>query len=104
MSPVSRCGEFPLLIVLATLRSASGLDAVEHVAIDDCRVLALVHLAAIGDLTDIHPVFQHVRERTNGVALGGLALAVAELAGFRFHAFTVEGSGELADGADLDVE
>ena len=46
-----------------------GLDAIEHLPIDDGRVLAFVHLAAIGDLADIEPVLQHVGERADCVSL-----------------------------------
>ena len=100
MSPVRRCGELPRFSVRATLRSASmRLDAIEDVAIDDGRVLALVHLAAIGDLTDIEPVLQHVGERARRVALCRLALPIGELAGLRSDALLVEGSGKRADRA-----
>jgi len=51
--------------------SLVSLNAIEHLAMDGCRVLAFMHLAAIGDLADIHAVLEHVRERTDGVALRG---------------------------------
>src|SRR5947209_7954035 len=104
MSPVRRCGEFPLSSLRATLRSESIACSVEDLAIDDCRMLAFVHLAAIGDLADIEPVLQHVRERTDRVALRSLALAVRELAGLGFNSSAFERSCEPADRAELDVQ
>jgi hypothetical protein len=66
-------------------------------------VLAFVQLAAIGDLTHIEPVLQHVRERTNRVALRRLALAICELARLGFDALAVERSCERANRSQLDV-
>lgn len=66
-------------------------------------MLALVDLAAIGDLADIKAIFKHMRERTHHEAIGGDNFAARELPGSWSDAFPVERRRQFANRSKAQV-
>src|SRR3984893_2531841 len=71
------------------------LHGQEQLLVDDRRVLSFMHLAPVGDLTDVETVLQHMRERPHHEA--------AKLAVARFDAKAVEIVDQHAERPESEI-
>src|SRR6516162_796269 len=66
---------------LHRLRRKSPLHGLEQLAIEDGRVVAPIHLAAVDDIADIEAVPKQIGERPHAEPASTNAAAICELAG-----------------------